>query len=89
MTNNVERISMTHQRMIAWAKQKGKPIICWDKQVSGTEWCHLTRDQATYLRENNPELREYFCEGCPATIVKNVKPQAGTTLSTHEFGTTL
>lgn len=77
LTNNAERVALNHQRLLAWAKENRKPVICWDLDVHGADWMRLTGAQVKHLRETDPRLREWFVEGAPATIIENIKPSMG------------
>lgn len=74
VTSNRERMEITHQKAILFAKLHKTYVFKWRNKMTG--WKNKPQD-SSYLYDQNPMLWQYFVAGSNAFLTKNINNSLG------------
>jgi len=76
VTNNAEREAILRVRVVAFARQRGVPVIAWRAVLAGAV-ASAPESHRNALYSVCPELTQYFVRGAPVFVTDNISPESG------------
>ena len=76
MTNNSEHEAIISTQVVAFAKQRGVPVVAWRVPLSGSI-ASAPESYQNAVYSICPELTQYFVHDTVVYITDNISPQSG------------
>ena len=77
VANNKIRHKINQQRILAHAKNKGRPVLFWRNPLAGENALLLSNAERQQLYSDHLPLTSYFAEGVVCTITENLSQLRG------------
>ena len=83
VVNNKIRHKINQQRIIAHAKNSGRPVLFWRNPLAGKNAAQLSKAEIQQIYSTHLPLTSYFAVGVVCTITENLSQSKGIVNGTH------